>query len=57
MIAIAWFGIQTYLASIVLRVLLAAIRPGLAASTTRTPSSACRAWAGRPSSPSGACSC
>ena len=31
MIAIAWFGIQTYLASIVLRVLLTAIWPGLAA--------------------------
>ncbi len=30
-IAIAWFGIQTYLASIVLRVLLTAIWPGLAA--------------------------
>ncbi|WBI78701.1 NCS1 family nucleobase:cation symporter-1 [Pseudomonas aeruginosa] len=29
-IAIAWFGIQTYLASIVLRVLLTAIWPGLA---------------------------
>ena len=30
-IAIAWFGIQTYLASVVLRVLLTAIAPGLAA--------------------------
>ncbi|MDN7854420.1 NCS1 family nucleobase:cation symporter-1 [Burkholderia cepacia] len=30
-IAIAWFGIQTYLASVVLRVLLTAIWPGLAA--------------------------
>jgi NCS1 family nucleobase:cation symporter-1 len=28
-IAIAWFGIQTYLASVVLRVLLAAVAPGL----------------------------
>ena len=30
-IAIAWFGIQTYLASVVLRVLLTAIHPGFAA--------------------------
>ncbi|MBV7583922.1 NCS1 family nucleobase:cation symporter-1 [Pseudomonas sp. PDM33] len=30
-IAIAWFGIQTYLASVVLRVLLSAIAPSLAA--------------------------
>ncbi|GLZ84823.1 permease [Metapseudomonas resinovorans] len=30
-IAIAWFGIQTYLASVVLRVLLAAVAPGLSA--------------------------
>ncbi len=30
-IAVAWFGIQTYLASVVLRVLLTAIWPGLAA--------------------------
>ncbi|BAU72111.1 NCS1 family nucleobase:cation symporter-1 [Metapseudomonas furukawaii] len=30
-IAIAWFGIQTYLASVVLRVLLTAVFPGLAA--------------------------
>ena len=30
-IAIAWFGIQTYLASVVLRVLLVAVHPGFAA--------------------------
>ena len=30
-IAIAWFGIQTYLASVVLRVLLSAVHPGFAA--------------------------
>ena len=30
-IAIAWFGIQTYLASVVLRVLLIAVHPGFAA--------------------------
>ena len=30
MIAIAWFGIQTYLASVVFRVLLTAIHPGFA---------------------------
>lgn len=44
-IAIAWFGIQTYLASVVFRVLLTAIHPGSPITTT-TRSSACRAWAG-----------
>jgi cytosine/uracil/thiamine/allantoin permease len=53
-IAIAWFGIQTYLASVVFRVLLTAIHPGSPITTT-TRSSACRAWAGCASWRSGSC--
>lgn len=53
-IAIAWFGIQTYLASVVFRVLLSAIHQDFPTMTT-TPFSACRPWVGRVSSRSGLC--
>ena len=48
-IAIAWFGIQTYLASVVLRVMLTAIGPGAEASRSQRssgcrPSAGCASW-------------
>ena len=55
-VAIAWFGIQTYLASVVLRVLLIAMAPALRDLDTPTPSSASPRWAGHRSCSSGSSS-
>ena len=48
-VAVAWFGIQTYLASVVFRVMLVAMFPALARPGQQTPSWGCPPLAGPPS--------